>query len=95
MREELHQFREEGKVLNIGLSTHDRKLAGKLATEGAVDILMIRYNTARRGAEQDIFPYLAECGLDVVSYTSTRWRYLLRRPKVWPKDAPIPTAGMC
>jgi len=27
--------------------------------------------------------------------TATRWRYLLRRPRGWPKDEPIPTAGMC
>jgi aryl-alcohol dehydrogenase-like predicted oxidoreductase len=95
VREELRQFREEGKVRNIGLSTHDRKLAGKLAAEGAVDILMIRYNAAHRGAEQDIFPYLAEHRPTVLSYTATRWRYLLRRPEGWPKDTPIPTAGMC
>ena len=27
--------------------------------------------------------------------TATRWRYLLRRPRGWPKDELIPTAGMC
>jgi predicted aldo/keto reductase-like oxidoreductase len=30
-----------------------------------------------------------------VSYTATRWGYLLRRTKGWPKDGPIPTAGQC
>jgi predicted aldo/keto reductase-like oxidoreductase len=31
----------------------------------------------------------------VVSYTATRWRYLIRRSKNWPKDQPVPTAGLC
>ena len=60
VREELCRFREEGKVRFIGISTHNRKFAGDLATQGVVDTLMIRYNAAHRGAEQDIFPYLHE-----------------------------------
>ena len=105
LQEELCKLREEGKVRSIGLSTHNRKLAGKLAAEGTVDVLMIRYNAAHRGAEQDIFPYLLvkdRSAFDgkvhnpgVVSYTATRWRYLIQRPKNWPKDGRIPTAGMC
>ncbi|UCC43080.1 MAG: aldo/keto reductase [Candidatus Zixiibacteriota bacterium] len=95
VREEMVRFREEGKVRAIGLSTHNRKLAGKLASEGLFDILMMRYNAAHRGAEQDIFPYLADHNPGVVSYTATRWKYLLRRPKGWPKDCRIPTAGEC
>jgi hypothetical protein len=34
----------EGKVRAIGISTHDRKFAGKLAAEGALDVFLIRYN---------------------------------------------------
>jgi aryl-alcohol dehydrogenase-like predicted oxidoreductase len=56
---------------------------------------MIRYNAAHRGAEQDIFPYLQPTDPGVVSYTATRWTYLLRRPKTWPKDGRIPDAGLC
>jgi aryl-alcohol dehydrogenase-like predicted oxidoreductase len=95
VREELYRFKEEGKVRAIGLSTHNRKFAGKLAAEGAVDVLMIRYNAAHRGAEQEIFPYVDEHNPGVVGYTATRWSYLLRRPRGWPKDARIPDAGMC
>lgn len=95
VREELYRFKEEGKVRCIGLSTHNRKLAGKLAADGAVDVLMIRYNAAHRGAEQDIFPYLDEYDPGIVGYTATRWRYLLRRPRNWPKDGRVPTAGLC
>ncbi|NIT55765.1 MAG: hypothetical protein GWN00_05865, partial [Aliifodinibius sp.] len=74
--EEMVRFREEGKVRAIGISTHDRNFAGKLASEGAVDVLMIRYNAAHRGAEQDIFPYLQSHHPGVVGYTATRWSYL-------------------
>jgi aryl-alcohol dehydrogenase-like predicted oxidoreductase len=94
VREELCRFREEGKVKGIGLSTHHRKFAGELAAQGAVDVLMIRYNAAHRGAEKDIFPFLKNHNPGVVSYTATRWGFLMRRPKGWPKNERIPTAGM-
>lgn len=95
-REELVRFREEGKVRAIGMSSHDRKFAGQMARDGALDVLMIRYNAAHRGAEVDIFPYVAAHQPGIVSYTATRWTYLLRhRPKAWPKNAPLPTAGQC
>jgi len=91
--EEMLRFKEEGKVRAIGISTHDRRLAGGLAARGTLDVLMIRYNAAHRGAEVDIFPHLAEHDPGLVSYTATRWRYLLRRPKGWPQDRPVPTPG--
>jgi len=56
---------------------------------------MIRYNAAHRGAEQDIFPHLAAHQPGVISYTATRWRFLLRRPKGWPGGGRVPTAGEC
>lgn len=91
--EEMMRFREEGKVRAIGISTHDRRLAGELARRGGLDVLMIRYNAAHRGAEVDIFPHLATHDPGVVSYTATRWRGLLRRTGGWPTGSPIPTAG--
>lgn len=73
VREELIRLRDEGKVHRIGLSTHDRKLAGRLASEGQFDTLMIRYNAAHRGAEIDIFPHLSAHDPAIISYTATRW----------------------
>ncbi len=93
--EELCKFREEGKVRSVGLSCHDRKFAGELAAQGQLDTFMIRYNAAHRGAEQEIFPHLPEHNSGLISYTATRWRYLMRRPKAWPKQERIPTPGMC
>lgn len=95
IRSEMCRFREEGKVRSIGISTHNRILAGRLAEEGALDVIMMRYNAAHRGAEQDIFPHLATHNPGIVSYTATRWSYLLRRPKGWPRAGRVPTPGMC
>ncbi len=93
--EEMRKFREEGKVRSIGMSCHDRKFIGNLISAGAIDVTMMRYNAAHRGAEQDIFPHLAAHDPGVVSYTATRWGYLLRRPGGYPADAPIPSADQC
>jgi aryl-alcohol dehydrogenase-like predicted oxidoreductase len=89
----LISLRESGKVRAIGVSIHDRKRAGKLAADSPLDMLMIRYNAAHPGAEQDIFPHLAERKPAIVAYTATRWRGLLKRPKGW--SGPVMTASDC
>jgi aryl-alcohol dehydrogenase-like predicted oxidoreductase len=94
-QEELHRMREEGKFGYIGMSCHDRDFAGRMAAKGALDLLMIRYNAAHRRAELDIFPHLALYNPGIVSYTATRWTYLLRRPRQWPKHSALPTPGQC
>jgi len=92
--DDMRRLREEGKVKAIGLSTHDRQFAGRLAAEGAVDVLMIRYNAAHRGAETDIFPHLQPHDPGVIGYTATRWSFLMRPNAKWPKGERIPDAGM-
>ncbi len=94
VREEMLRFRDEGKVRAIGISTHDRRFAGELARTGAVDLLMIRYNAAHRGAETEIFPHTHAHDPAIVSYTATRWTYLVRRVGGWPKNRPVPTADL-
>ena len=89
----LVSLRESGKVRAIGVSIHDRKRAGQLAEDSPLDMLMIRYNAAHTGAEQDIFPHLAKRKPAVVAYTATRWRGLLKRPKDW--SGPVMTAADC
>lgn len=95
VREELLKLKEEGKVRAIGLSCHHRAFLGSLAEQGQLSALMLRYNAAHRGAEQEIFPHLSTHNPGILGYTATRWTYLLRRPKSLPGDARIPTAGEC
>ena len=91
--EAMVRLREEGKVRALSVSIHDRKKAGELAADSPLDALMIRYNAAHPGAEQDIFPHLAQRNPAIIAYTATRWRKLLKRPKGW--EGEVPTAGHC
>jgi aryl-alcohol dehydrogenase-like predicted oxidoreductase len=93
--DDLEALRHDPRVRAVSVSIHDRKFAGQLAANNSLDCLMIRYNAAHRGAETDIFPHLEKHKTGLVSYTATRWTWLLRRVKGWPKDRPIPTAGQC
>jgi aryl-alcohol dehydrogenase-like predicted oxidoreductase len=93
VQEEMVKLREEGKVRALGVSIHNRPRAGKLAEDSILDLLMIRYNAAHRGAEQDIFPRLAKRRPAVVAYTATAWRKLLRAPRSW--KGRVATAGDC
>ncbi|MBI5419692.1 MAG: aldo/keto reductase [Deltaproteobacteria bacterium] len=93
VQEEMLKLREEGKVRALGVSIHDRPRAGKLAEASILDLLMIRYNAAHPGAEQEIFPHLADRRPAVIAYTATAWRRLLRAPRGW-KDR-VATAGDC
>ncbi len=90
---ELLALRDEGKVRAVGISTHNRALAGTLAAESPLDLLMIRYNAAHCGAEQDVFPYIHGGKRSIVAYTATAWRKLLHRPRGWTGE--VPTAGHC
>jgi len=93
VQEELLTLREEGKIRAAGVSIHDRSRAGKLAEDSILDLLMIRYNAAHTGAEQDIFPHLSKRRPAVIAYTATAWRRLLRAPRGW--KGRVPTAGDC
>ncbi len=68
----------DGVVRMLGLTSHQRPLAAEAARSGLLDMLMIRYNAAHRGAEQEVFPVTTEMRLPVVVYTCLRWGALLR-----------------
>jgi aryl-alcohol dehydrogenase-like predicted oxidoreductase len=93
--DQLEALRHDPRVGAVSISCHDRRFAGRMAAEGRLDCLMIRYNAAHRGAETEIFPHLAAHDPGLVSYTATRWGFLTRRTKGRPKDAAVPTAGQC
>ena len=91
---EMEALRASGKVRAIGCSIHDRKRAGELGADSPLDLLMVRYNAAHPGAEEDIFPLLSpDRPRIVLAYTATRWRKLLKRPKGW--DGPVMSAADC
>lgn len=100
--EALAELKNSGALKMIGLTSHQRKLAanwiGSLA-DGEdtyhLDMLMIRYNAAHRGAETEVFPAARERGAPVVAFTGLRWRELL---KATPNDPPgfsPPSAAEC
>jgi predicted aldo/keto reductase-like oxidoreductase len=76
--ETLEALRSQGHVRLIGLTTHQRKLGAKWAAGGNLDLLMIRYNAAHRGAERDVFPATDRLGIPVVVFTAERWGALAR-----------------
>src|SRR5437763_610559 len=59
-------------------TSHQRPPAAGAARSGLLGLLMIRYNAAHRGAEQEVFPVTDAMGLPVVAYTCLRWGALLR-----------------
>ncbi|MBI2374786.1 MAG: aldo/keto reductase [Deltaproteobacteria bacterium] len=76
---EMQRERSAGKVRALGFSAHDRKLATELARELPVDVLMIRYNAAHRGAEREVFAEFAAPGRPgIIAYTATRWGMLMK-----------------
>lgn len=88
----MRKLKEEGKVKALAISCHDRVMARALADELGLDVLMIRYNAAHRGAEKEIFLSLPSNPSEspaIVSYTATRWGRLLKPVKeLGPMTAP-------
>jgi aryl-alcohol dehydrogenase-like predicted oxidoreductase len=82
----------EGVVRRLGLTTHQRKLAALTARSAALDLLMIRYNAAHRGAEQEVFPVTDALGMPVIAYTALRWGALLRTTPDDPPGFVVPRA---
>jgi predicted aldo/keto reductase-like oxidoreductase len=60
-----------------------------------LDMLMVRYNLAHRGAESEVFPAAAERRLPVVTFTGLRWRALLDPTPEDPKGFRPPPAMDC
>lgn len=94
--EELLRLKEKGLFRFLGVSTHKRKLGAEIMQKWPLDVLMIRYNMAHRGTEEEIFPFLPEKNRPgVIGFNATKHKRLLKRPIGWGKDKPVPTAGDC
>jgi len=83
----------EGSVRAIGVTTHQRSLAAKIAQDRAVDLMMVRYNAAHRGAETEVFPSTSQAKIPVVAYTCLRWGALLKSTPDDPKGFEPPGAA--
>lgn len=93
--EQMLRARAAGRVRLLGVTSHQRPLAAQMAQSGLLDLLMIRYNAAHRGAESDIFPITDRIGMPVIAYTCLRWGALLQpTSEDLPHCAP-PTAPDC
>jgi aryl-alcohol dehydrogenase-like predicted oxidoreductase len=91
------KLKDRGLVRYLAMSGHNRRLFGEMAgrKESPIDIFMVRYNAAHRGAEEEIFPFLPEAGAPgVTTYTATRWGKLLDPRKMPPGEGPL-TAADC
>jgi predicted aldo/keto reductase-like oxidoreductase len=84
--------RRDGRIGLLGLTSHQRPLAAEAARSGLLDMLMIRYNAAHRGAEKEVFPVTDARGLPVVVYTCLRWGALLRGTPDDPPGFEVPRA---
>jgi predicted aldo/keto reductase-like oxidoreductase len=88
----LRDAQRDGVVRRIGVTSHQRSLAAAMAESGLLDLLMIRYNAAHRGAEQDVFPVTEPRRLPVIAYTALRWGTLLRPTPEDPPGFAVPRA---
>jgi predicted aldo/keto reductase-like oxidoreductase len=88
----LERAREEGRLKMIGLTTHQRSLAQQILASRPLDLLMIRYNAAHRGAEQEVFPQAQEFDVPLVAFTGLRWKALLCPTLDDPEDFTPPPA---
>jgi len=84
--------KEQGLVNLVGLTSHQRKLAAKIADTGSIDLLMVRYNAAHTGAERDVFPVTQRLNMPVVVYTCTRWTQLMKPTPFDPPNFSPPPA---
>ena len=58
--------------------------ARRLAADPGVDVLMNRFNTARRKRAREVFPDAAKTRTPIVAFTATRWGTLLEPYADWP-----------
>jgi aryl-alcohol dehydrogenase-like predicted oxidoreductase len=94
--DQAQRLRERGLVRYLGLSTHNRAMAGRMAAVGAPEVLHLRYNAIHRGAEREVFAGLppTEGRPGIVSFTATSWGQLLT-PKKLGRGDQVPTAADC
>ncbi len=84
----------QGKARHVLISAHHRPALASYVADPLFAAIMVRYNAAHPGAEQEVFPFLGQERPGVVAYTATRWGALLDRTLV-PAGERVPTATDC
>jgi aryl-alcohol dehydrogenase-like predicted oxidoreductase len=84
--------KREGRIGRLGITSHQRPLAAAMARSGLLEVVMIRYNAAHRGAEREVFPTTDALGVGVIAYTALRWGALLRSTPDDPEGFSVPPA---
>ena len=77
--EALLEASKRGEVRSLGITSHQRKLAARIAGTRRIDLLMVRYNAAHRGAEEEVFPVATALRMPIVTFTGLRWGALLEK----------------
>jgi aryl-alcohol dehydrogenase-like predicted oxidoreductase len=90
------ELREAGKCRALMVSCHHRPTFARFIADPVWGGIMVRYNAAHRGAEDEVFPHVAASAAPpgVVAYTATRWGALVD-PAVVPAGEPVPRASDC
>ncbi len=78
IEDEALALKAAGLVEHLCISAHDRRAYQTHLARGIYDLIMVRYNCAHPGAEQDVFPLLdgMQSRPGVIVYNSTRWGHL-------------------
>lgn len=90
--EYLQGAKKDGIVRRLGITSHQRPLLAEVAQSGMLDVLMLRYNAAHRGAEEQVFPTTDALSLPVIAYTALRWGALLEPTPSDPPGFLVPRA---
>jgi aryl-alcohol dehydrogenase-like predicted oxidoreductase len=89
------ELREAGKCRTLMISCHHRPTFAQYIADPVWGGIMVRYNAAHRGAEEEVFPHTAMADPPgVVAYTATRWGALLD-PALTPAGEPTPRGSDC
>lgn len=92
----VNKKKQEGKIKLFGISTHRHEIAEFALNRDDIDVIMLRHNSAHRYYE-DFFEknsHLVEKKI-LITYTSTKWGYLITRDADWPAQNEVPTAADC
>ncbi len=90
--EALQAEKEAGRIGLIGMTSHQRTFLAETAQTGLLDLVMVRYNAAHRGAEREVFPVTRKAGVATVAFTCLRWGALQRPTSDDPPDFTPPGA---